>query len=66
MGSRLLTDPVMSFLKILVGQGGFEPPTPSLSGTYSNQLSYYPKLSIEKKPYSVTFSRGRIQLEMFL
>ena len=26
----------------MVGLGGLEPPTPSLSGTYSNQLSYKP------------------------
>jgi hypothetical protein len=27
----------------LVGQGGFEPPTPRLSSVCSNQLSYWPK-----------------------
>ena len=26
----------------MVGQGGLEPPTPSLSGMYSNLLSYWP------------------------
>jgi len=26
--------------KVLVGQGGFEPPTPRLSSVCSNQLSY--------------------------
>ena len=49
MGSRLLSSPVMKLLKSkiifkLVGQEGLEPSTPSLSGTYSNQLSYCPKL----------------------
>ena len=29
----------------MVGQEGLEPSTPSLSGMYSNQLSYCPKLS---------------------
>ena len=29
-------------LLVMVGQGGLEPPTPSLSGMYSNHLSYYP------------------------
>ncbi len=29
--------------KVLVGQGGFEPPTPRLSSVCSNQLSYWPK-----------------------
>jgi hypothetical protein len=29
----------------LVGQGGFEPPTPRLSSVCSNQLSYWPNTS---------------------
>ena len=44
LGSRLLSDSVMRMLKIkfMVGLAGLEPATPSLSGTYSNQLSYRP------------------------
>ena len=30
------------FYAVLVGQGGFEPPTSPLSGVRSNQLSYRP------------------------
>ena len=30
----------------MVGLAGLEPATPSLSGTYSNQLSYKPKLKL--------------------
>jgi hypothetical protein len=32
--------PLLPFGNILVGQGGFEPPTPRLSSVCSNQLSY--------------------------
>src|SRR5208282_4152051 len=35
----------------LVGQGGLEPPTPRLSSVCSNQLSYWPKLSLLRKGY---------------
>ena len=52
MGSRLLSDPVMSMLKskfdslliFMVGLARLELATPSLSGTYSNHLSYKPKM----------------------
>ena len=49
MGSRLLSDPVMSMLKnkisfYMVGLARLELATPSLSGTYSNHLSYKPKM----------------------
>ena len=33
----------MTHHRSLVGQGGFEPPTPRLSSVCSNQLSYWPK-----------------------
>ena len=59
MGSRLLTDPVMSLLKDLVGQGGFEPPTPSLSGTYSNQLSYKPPVAVSSADIGARTARAR-------
>ncbi len=56
MGSRLLSDPVMSMLKIyndflylMVGLARLELATPSLSGTYSNHLSYKPKKTTVKK-----------------
>ncbi len=32
---------------VMVGLGGFEPPTSPLSGVRSNQLSYRPEVSIE-------------------
>ena len=54
MGSRLLSDPVMKMLKnkiylsLMVGLAGLEPATPSLSGTYSNHLSYKPITHDEK------------------
>ena len=35
----------------MVGLGGLEPPTPSLSGTYSNQLSYRPMIRKVSKKY---------------
>jgi hypothetical protein len=36
----------------LVGQGGFEPPTPRLSSVCSNQLSYWPKGSHENRIFA--------------
>ena len=33
----------MHYRQVLVGLGGFEPPTSPLSGVRSNQLSYRPK-----------------------
>ena len=34
----------------MVGLGGLEPPTPSLSGMYSDQLSYRPNTNEKKNP----------------
>ena len=36
----------------MVGMGGFEPPTSSLSGMRSNQLSYMPKISYTRHAHS--------------
>ena len=38
---------LMSKLKVMVGLAGLEPATPSLSGMYSNQLSYRPIYSLK-------------------
>lgn len=49
----LLAKQVLSQLSygpmILVGLGGFEPPTSPLSGVRSNQLSYRPELGVVKQ-----------------
>ena len=34
----------LSYSPVLVGLGGFEPPTSRLSGVRSNQLSYWPSV----------------------
>ena len=39
---KLLKNGLQNNSKILVGLGGFEPPTSPLSGVRSNQLSYRP------------------------
>ena len=38
--SQLSYTPNLSWRAVMVGQGGFEPPTPRLSSVCSNQLSY--------------------------
>ncbi len=62
MGSRLLSDPVMSMLKskisfYMVGLARLELATPSLSGTYSNHLSYKPKMILDNDIKSVKFKK---------
>ena len=42
---------------ILVGLGGFEPPTSPLSGVRSDQLSYRPKSSVCRLPLGTTDRR---------
>lgn len=42
----------------LVGAGGFEPPTSSLSEKRSNQLSYAPIISMEKREKYMMFTLG--------
>ena len=39
----------LSYTPVLVGLGGFEPPTPRLSSVCSNQLSYKPYSWLELK-----------------
>ena len=45
----------------MVGIGGLEPPTPSLSGTYSNQLSYIP--TFYGRPIFLILPRGKTKKE---
>ena len=66
MGSRLLSDPVMSMLKnkisfYMVGLARLELATPSLSGTYSNHLSYKPKMIQGNDIKSVKFMIQKIR-----
>ena len=48
LSSNLLNDEKEIDLQRLVGMGGLEPPTSSLSGTRSNHLSYTPESGIRK------------------
>ncbi len=41
--TKELSSTLVRAVQPLVGQGGFEPPTPRLSSVCSNQLSYWPK-----------------------
>ena len=43
---------------VLVGLGGFEPPTPRLSSVCSNQLSYRPFLSLGSAPNPGSVAHG--------
>ena len=40
MGPKVMGPKVMGPKVMVMGQGGFEPPTPRLSSVCSNQLSY--------------------------
>ena len=44
----------------MVGVPGLEPGTPSLSGTYSNQLSYTPEFGIYFRSYSASASMSQL------
>ena len=43
LGEQQVNGALRSIPEVLVGLGGFEPPTSPLSGVRSNQLSYRPK-----------------------